>query len=129
MTRDEATALVYQTEGRLCVSFYRRSDGTILTENCPVGLRSIKRRAAWLAQFLLGMLVTALSAVGLSNLITIRKPLHITAGGIADRYIPSEEPEKSALIVTSGVLSRPPAKKVKTLIQKRKANAKRQPKL
>jgi hypothetical protein len=128
MTRDEATALVYQTEGRLCVSFYRRSDGSILTENCPVGLRAIKRRAEWLAQVLLGMLVTALSAVGLSGLIVIRKSAHM-AGGIADRYIPLEELEKSAPIVTTGVVSRPPAKKVKTLIQKRKANAKRRPKL
>jgi hypothetical protein len=68
ITQDEATALVYQTEWRLCVSFYRRADGTVLTENCPVGLRAIKRRKARLAQVLLGMLVITLSAIGLSSL-------------------------------------------------------------
>jgi len=45
MTRREAEALVTSAEGRLCVRFYRRADGTILTRNCPVGLSALKRRA------------------------------------------------------------------------------------
>lgn len=44
MKRSEAEALISSTEGRLCVRYYRRSDGTVLTDNCPVGLRAIKRR-------------------------------------------------------------------------------------
>jgi hypothetical protein len=44
MTRREAERLIVNREGRLCVRFYRRSDGTILTEDCPVGLRAIKRK-------------------------------------------------------------------------------------
>jgi hypothetical protein len=44
MTREEAELLVLQTEDRLCVRFYRRSDGTVLTRNCPVGLQRIKNR-------------------------------------------------------------------------------------
>ncbi|MET0647429.1 MAG: hypothetical protein ABW208_12495 [Pyrinomonadaceae bacterium] len=46
MTRREAEALVTNSESRLCVRFYRRADGTILTRNCPVGLSALKRRAA-----------------------------------------------------------------------------------
>ena len=46
MTRREAEALVTSTESRLCVRFYRRADGTILTRNCPTGLSALKRRAA-----------------------------------------------------------------------------------
>jgi hypothetical protein len=49
MTRREAEALVAGTEGRLCVRFYRRSDGTILTRNCPIGLRAIRRRVSRVA--------------------------------------------------------------------------------
>jgi hypothetical protein len=45
MTRAEAERLVVNREGRLCVRFYRRGDGTILTRDCPVGLRAIKRKA------------------------------------------------------------------------------------
>src|SRR5688500_2398120 len=44
MTISEAEALIAGAEGRLCVRYYRRRDGTILTNNCPVGLRAIKRR-------------------------------------------------------------------------------------
>jgi hypothetical protein len=39
MTRGEAERLIASREGRLCVRFYRRADGTILTRNCPRGLR------------------------------------------------------------------------------------------
>lgn len=46
MTRSEAEALVSQSEGRLCVRFYRRPDGTMLTQNCPVGTMAIRKRMA-----------------------------------------------------------------------------------
>jgi len=45
MSRDEAENLVMNAEGRLCVRFYRRLDGTIITENCPVGWTRVKARA------------------------------------------------------------------------------------
>jgi len=44
MSEAEAERLIGQTEGRLCVRYYRRQDGSIITQNCPVGLRAIKRR-------------------------------------------------------------------------------------
>lgn len=38
MTSDDARALLTQREpGRLCVRFYVRRDGTVLTEDCPRG--------------------------------------------------------------------------------------------
>lgn len=45
MTRDAAENLVMNAEGRLCVRFYRRIDGTIITENCPVGWARVRQRA------------------------------------------------------------------------------------
>jgi hypothetical protein len=42
MTRADAEALVREKEGRMCVRFYQRSDGTLLTQDCPVGVE--KRR-------------------------------------------------------------------------------------
>jgi TonB family protein len=44
MTTEEAEDLIRRADGRLCVRFYRRNDGTILTRNCPVGLQAIKDR-------------------------------------------------------------------------------------
>jgi hypothetical protein len=49
MTQGEAERLISQAEGRLCVRYYRRADGTILTKNCPVGLRALKRRLSRVA--------------------------------------------------------------------------------
>ena len=49
MTKAEAEHLIAQTEGRLCVRYYQRTDGTILTKNCPVGLRALKRRLSRVA--------------------------------------------------------------------------------
>jgi hypothetical protein len=46
MTKKDAEALILNTEGRLCVRYYSRADGSILTENCPVGLRALKRRVS-----------------------------------------------------------------------------------
>ena len=37
MTEEEALKLVKEREGRLCVRFYQRRDGTVLTTDCPVG--------------------------------------------------------------------------------------------
>lgn len=44
MTQAEAQALVNKHEGRLCVRFYTRADGTLLTQDCPVGLRAVRRK-------------------------------------------------------------------------------------
>jgi hypothetical protein len=51
MTRRDAEALIQEKNGDLCTRLYRRSDGTVLTEDCPVGLRvkivRAKRRLGW----------------------------------------------------------------------------------
>ena len=44
MTSAEVEALVLKTEGRLCGRLTRRADGTILTKDCPVGIRALRRR-------------------------------------------------------------------------------------
>jgi hypothetical protein len=46
MTAAEAETLVREREGKLCVRFYRRSDGTMLTDDCAVGVRRRRRRRA-----------------------------------------------------------------------------------
>jgi len=46
MTRREAEKLLRETEGSLCMRLYRRADGTVLTENCPAGLRAIGARVS-----------------------------------------------------------------------------------
>jgi hypothetical protein len=44
LTAREALDLIHEKEGRLCVQLYRRKDGTVLTSDCPVGVRQNVRR-------------------------------------------------------------------------------------
>lgn len=46
MTRKQAEELIAKAEGRLCTKLYRRADGTIITADCPVGLRAMKRKVS-----------------------------------------------------------------------------------
>jgi len=71
MSRDEAAAFVRQRESRTCIQFYRRADGTMLTDDCPLGLRILRRaaRRSWalLAGSLVAVLGLFVGSVGLSS--------------------------------------------------------------
>ena len=58
MTGAEAEQLIVRTEGRLCAKLYRRTDGTIITADCPVGWRALKRRASFVAGATLSALLS-----------------------------------------------------------------------
>lgn len=44
MTQSEAENFVINAEGRVCVKFYRRADGSVLTKDCSVGWQAFKKR-------------------------------------------------------------------------------------
>ena len=44
MTEDEANTLLAEATGRVCGRLFRRPDGTVLTRDCPIGLRARARR-------------------------------------------------------------------------------------
>jgi hypothetical protein len=64
MSRWDAAAFIRETEGQLCVRFYRRQDGTLLTDNCPVGWRAARR---WLLKCVGSV---AAAALGLSGVLS-----------------------------------------------------------
>src|SRR6266571_4969318 len=64
MSKDEAESLIVRTEGRLCVRFYRRKDGSILTDNCPAGLRALKRRAFRIKRAVAASVLGFLAGIG-----------------------------------------------------------------
>jgi hypothetical protein len=103
MTKRDAEHLIAQTVGRLCVRYYRRSDGTILTKNCPVGLRALRRRASRIAKASITAVLTFLAGIlavnGLRELDTSQVA---TQSGMVkvDKKLPEE-------IDTMGVMTRP----------------------
>jgi len=46
MSRGEAENFLLEAEGRVCIRYYRREDGTVLTKDCPVGLAALKKRVS-----------------------------------------------------------------------------------
>ena len=93
MARDEAEALVRETQGDVCIRLYRRADGTLLTSDCPVGVRKARTRKAAAATLAGGMiaasaLVARSSAPPLSAKsahvqppaieVTFEEPVHVT---------------------------------------------------
>ena len=64
MTRHEAEELIAQTEGRLCARFYRRTDGTIITRDCPVGLEAVRRRLSKIRHAVVSSVLGFLAGVG-----------------------------------------------------------------
>lgn len=69
MTRREAEALIRTHEGRLCVRYFQRADGTILTKNCPRGFEMLVRRVSRIA----GSVLTAAMSVGVAFSQTLTK--------------------------------------------------------
>lgn len=67
MSRTEAENLLLNSEGRLCVRFFKRADGTVLTKDCPVGWQAVKQRIAKTATAFASLVFAALSGIGLAN--------------------------------------------------------------
>jgi hypothetical protein len=44
MDLEEAANTLLKHEGRLCVRFYRRRDGTVITTDCPVGAEGVRKQ-------------------------------------------------------------------------------------
>ncbi|MEO8798568.1 MAG: hypothetical protein ABI551_11845 [Polyangiaceae bacterium] len=62
MTAEAAEALIVEREGKMCVRFYTRTDGTVLTKDCGVGVRRKWATRAGAAAVLFGGGAAALSA-------------------------------------------------------------------
>jgi hypothetical protein len=58
LTSPEINQLVITRTGRMCARFYERADGTMLTENCPVGFRAAVLRGSRIAAAVLAAVVS-----------------------------------------------------------------------
>ena len=64
MSREEALTLIAEKEGNLCVRLSRRADGTLITNDCPVGIKTKRRRRGWtIAAILAALIPSPLSAM------------------------------------------------------------------
>ena len=114
MTRDEAEALVMNSEGRLCVRFFRRKDGTILTEDCPVGWKAVKKRASRIAvavsSIVAGFLTGAFSLRAVDSAISMM-PIGDVPSPVVEKpsanWIMGEVPDDTLPVAGRVVLPKP----------------------
>lgn len=64
MTKYDAENLLKNAEGRLCVRYFQRADGTIMTKDCPVGWAKVKGRMTAFATAIFAVLVTIAGGLG-----------------------------------------------------------------
>ncbi|MFT3712876.1 MAG: hypothetical protein QM817_34925 [Archangium sp.] len=57
MTEPEVRALLSSKTGRVCGRVYRRADGTVLTKDCPTGLKLVRKKALMALAMTASMLV------------------------------------------------------------------------
>jgi hypothetical protein len=85
MTRDEAETLLRDREGRLCVRYFQRADGTILLKDCTVGVKRRRRRRIFAA----GVAATLAGAGGAAALLVHRAESKVEIMG--DVALPEHE--------------------------------------
>lgn len=88
MTTDEAERLILNAEGRLCVKFYRRADGSIITQNCPVGWAQVKKRVSHILTAAFSLIVSFTGGLWAINLFT-SKPKVMLMG---EMVVPHKKP-------------------------------------
>lgn len=96
MTRTEAESLISDREGRLCVRFYRRADGSILTRDCPVGLRAIRRRLSYLAKAASAAVLSFFAGLGVYKAVTpapMTPRMGVMVETVGDVVMAEEDPQ------------------------------------
>jgi hypothetical protein len=89
MSKQDAEALITSAEGRLCVRYYHRSDGTILTGNCPVGLQTLKRRVSGISRAVVSSVLSFFAGMAvLAGLQEAQNSLSATTEAGADLIAP-----------------------------------------
>jgi len=116
MRKVDAERLLASVEGRLCVRYYRRPDGTILTKDCPVGLAAARQRAIRLATAVAGIVIGLFT--GSATTMAFRSsppprppiaPRHAEMGDIGPT---PNEPMMGAVTVQGGFEPQPPDQQV-----------------
>lgn len=117
MTRPEAEKLVFEREGRLCVRFYRRRDGTVLTADCPVGLRGVRRRIARSLAAACGLLMAILGSTALGSFASrwLPRPASAPSRAFSEWLTPATQVYTMGDVVLLGGCSLPPPTPVYTV--------------
>lgn len=69
MNKTEAENFIMNSEGRVCVRFYSRVDGTVITQDCPVGWAKVKRNLSIAATAVFSLIIGLFGSIFAFTLI------------------------------------------------------------
>ena len=101
MTAKEAEGLLKHHEGRICVRYYQRPDGTVMTRDCPVGLAKARRAFRRGVGLAVGLLASALG-------IGCKRAEPGYSNVLGDPYIPQKADVQGKVAIpapTTGIVS------------------------
>lgn len=110
MAREEAERLVAQG-GSICVRLYKRADGTVLTQDCPVGVRRRRRRRVLAAVGIGGGLFASAAGAAFTTM-GAPAPIEARMGEIEIARTP--EPVEMGQVTMGEAVVRPPDAKAAT---------------
>jgi hypothetical protein len=109
MSKAEAEQLIDGTEGRLCVRYFKRVDGSILTRDCPVGLRAFRRKMSYVARAVSSAVLTFFAGIGLYTVKwNFENPTIMGQIAVEPRVLPVVESTLPEAVVGELVLEPPP---------------------
>lgn len=100
MSTRDIESLLAKKEGRVCIRFYRRADGTVLVDDCPIGLREFRRRTARLALFILSVLSSLVLGFLRSAMMPVQRSLQAPQTGMPH----GEPPTGHSAVTTAAVI-------------------------
>ncbi len=109
MSKTEAENLIMNAEGRLCVRFYKRADGSVITADCPVGWAKVKQRTKVYVTAFASLLFSFFSAIGLVT--ALNKSNENMMGDIATSATPHRKPTPSNENKMMGAIAAPTPKR------------------
>ncbi len=96
MSKKEAEDLLHKSEGRVCVRYYKRADGTVLTQDCPVGWKLIKRRVSQMATAVCSLVFGIVGGLGMNAVFSQKD----SKGSLTSFLQPTPEKLMGAIAVT-----------------------------
>lgn len=106
MQKEDAEALLRERLGNeLCVRFYQRADGTILTQDCPEGVKKKRRKKLVLAVAGAGAMAAAAATMFVRGTRCTTGQGVATAGSAV--YVPTEAPMMGEPTEVKGDIARP----------------------
>ncbi|MES2459450.1 MAG: hypothetical protein V4671_02625 [Armatimonadota bacterium] len=92
MSSDEAANLIRGAEGRVCVRLYRRADGSVMTRDCPTGLRAVRQRVTRAATVSFASLFSILGLFSFAERLRAKPAPMMGAVAAAPQPVSTPEP-------------------------------------